>query len=185
MPDQKKVIFLDRDGVINKDHGYVGSWSELEYFDDTISALKKLKYCKLVIITNQSGIARGYYSETQFHQLQKSLIENLASYGIEIGSYYYCPHHPEAKIEKYRKQCNCRKPNPGMLFRAAKDLNIDLSEVIFVGDRSSDMRACRAARIEDRFIVNYNSFECKHAKRSFKSLSDFVTFMDTLYDKKI
>ena len=185
MLDPKPVIFFDRDGVINKDHGYVGFWEKFEYFDDTISALRKLKCHRLVIITNQSGIARGYYSEKQFHKLQKSLIENLSYHGIEIDAYYYCPHHPDAKIEKYRKKCNCRKPNPGMLFRAARDLNIELSKVIFVGDKSSDMIACLAAGIEDRFIVNYNSFECNHAKHSFKSLSDFVEFLGTLYDTKI
>ena len=139
-----KAIFLDRDGTINIDHGYVHQIDDFQFIDgviDALLALKKKGYL-LVLVTNQSGIARGYFSEDQFLQLTEWFDWSLADRGVDFDGIYYCPHHPEGKGE-YREDCDCRKPKAGMFTQAIRDLNIDPAQSIMVGDKLEDLLAAR------------------------------------------
>lgn len=140
----KKAIFLDRDGTINVEKNYLYKIEDFEFLPRVIDALKILQdagFC-LIIITNQSGIARGFYDEEDLMRLHNWMTEDLSKQGILISSIYYCPHHPEATIEKYRKNCNCRKPQIGMYLKAISDFDISLEESYVIGDKLRDCAIC-------------------------------------------
>ncbi|GLS82574.1 D-glycero-beta-D-manno-heptose 1,7-bisphosphate 7-phosphatase [Paraferrimonas haliotis] len=151
----KAAVFLDRDGVINHDHGYVYQVDDFHYVDGVFEAcleLKKMGYL-LVVVTNQSGIGRGLYSEDQFHQLTEWMDWNFVDKGVELDGIYFCPHHPKHGVGDYKLDCDCRKPKPGMLNSAKTFLNIDMSRSIMVGDKLSDMQAAEAAGVTTRILV--------------------------------
>jgi D-glycero-D-manno-heptose 1,7-bisphosphate phosphatase len=149
------AVFLDRDGVINVDSGYVGDWDSFVFLPGVIEAMRRL--CDagyaLVIVTNQSGIGRGYYTEDDFHTLTERMCKELSQHGVSIAGIYFCPHLPEATLAHYRKACDCRKPQPGLIHRAAEELDVDLSRSAMVGDKDSDMQAALAAGIPHRYQV--------------------------------
>lgn len=150
-----KAVFLDRDGVINIDHGYIYQPELFDFIDgvfDTCRHFQNLGYL-LVVVTNQSGIARGYYNEEQFAVLTSWMRQQFAEQGIKISAVYYCPHHAEQGESPYNIQCDCRKPNPGMLLQAIRDYNIDPSQSIMLGDKKSDMQAAAAAGIQRKVLV--------------------------------
>lgn len=151
----KKTVFLDRDGVINVDHGYVHKAEDFEFVPGVLEACARLKAAgfELVVVTNQSGIARGYYDEDQFGELCDWMVERFESAGAPLTAIYYCPHHPEKGIEPYVGQCQCRKPEPGMLLQAAKEYPLDMSASYMVGDKADDMRAGRAAGVKAQILV--------------------------------
>ncbi|MCL1036568.1 D-glycero-beta-D-manno-heptose 1,7-bisphosphate 7-phosphatase [Shewanella corallii] len=151
----KKAVFLDRDGVINVDHGYVHQVDDFEYVEGVFDACRELKQMgyQLVVVTNQSGIARGYYTEDQFHTLTEWMDWNFADKGVELDGIYYCPHHSEKGIGEYKIDCDCRKPKPGMLESAARFLKLDLSQSIMVGDKRDDMLAAKAAGVGTGILV--------------------------------
>ncbi len=149
MKNTSSALFLDRDGVVNREVGYLHKPEEVEFLPgifDLCRAAQMLRY-KLIIITNQAGIARGLYSEADFHRLMRWMIERFLREQIQLDGYYFCPHHPESEINQYRKDCMDRKPQPGMILRAAAEHKIRLSESIFVGDRCSDLQAGAAAHV--------------------------------------
>lgn len=113
------AIFLDRDGTINVDHGYVHEIDNFEFIDGVIDAMRQLKEMgyALVVVTNQSGIARGKFTEEQFETLTEWMDWSLADRGVDTDGIYYCPHHPQGTVEEFRQTCDCRKPHPGMLIR--------------------------------------------------------------------
>lgn len=153
--NSKRAIFLDRDGVVNIDNGYVSVVDDFEFIEGVIEALQKLKdkgYL-LVIITNQSGIARGYFSEDQFNALTEWMDWSLADRGVDLDGIYYCPHHAEHGIGEYKIDCDCRKPKAGMINEAVKELDIDLSQSVLVGDKVSDIQAGIAAGIKNNYLV--------------------------------
>ena len=145
-----KAVFLDRDGVINIDHGYTYKPEEFEFIDGVFETCQKMQASgyKIVVVTNQSGIGRGYYSEQDFHYLSQWMVEQFAEHGVQISGVYFCPHHPEKAKAEYLKSCDCRKPEPGMLLQAAKELCLDLSASIMVGDKESDIQAGRKAGVK-------------------------------------
>ncbi|KFZ36683.1 D,D-heptose 1,7-bisphosphate phosphatase [Shewanella mangrovi] len=151
----KKAVFLDRDGVINVDTGYVHTIDEFEYIEGVFDACRQLKQqgYLLVLVTNQSGIARGYYTEDEFQQLTEWMDWNFADKGVDFDGIYYCPHHPDKGIGEYKQDCDCRKPKPGMLISAQRFLKIDMSQSVLVGDKADDMRAAIAADIPTRLLV--------------------------------
>ncbi len=151
----KPAVFLDRDGVINVDHGYVGAIDDFEFVEDVFEACRRLKEqgYMLVVITNQSGIARGRYSEEQFQELTQWMDWNFDDKGVLLDGIYYCPHHPEKGVGQYKIDCDCRKPKPGMLLEAQSDLGIDMANSVFVGDKADDMRAAMAAGIGTKILV--------------------------------
>lgn len=139
-----KAVFLDRDGTINVEKNYLYRIEDFEFLPGVINALKILqdKRYLLIIVTNQSGIARGYYTETEYYHLNNWLLERLRHEGIYITATYYCPHHPNAIVKKYRKICECRKPQLGMYNNAIHDYNIELSKSYSVGDKIRDCAIC-------------------------------------------
>lgn len=139
---KRKVLFLDRDGTLIVDKSYMHKVEDLEIIPEALTALKnlsKLNYA-IVLITNQSGIARGKYNEEQFWIFQKAFEKQLKSHGVTLDAVYFCPHHDEkGTIPEYTIVCECRKPKPGMLLNAQKDLNLDLEESWMVGDKDEDV----------------------------------------------
>ncbi|MDR9616275.1 D-glycero-beta-D-manno-heptose 1,7-bisphosphate 7-phosphatase [Providencia rettgeri] len=155
MSNGTPAVFLDRDGTINIDHGYVHKIDDFEFIEGSIEAmleLKKMGYA-LVIVTNQSGIGRGIYTEDQFMQLTEWMDWSLADRGVDLDGIYFCPHHIEAEIEEYRQDCNCRKPKPGMLLDAQSFLNIYMAASIMVGDKLADILAGKAAKVGTTVLV--------------------------------
>ena len=149
------AIFLDRDGTINVDHGYVHEIDEFEFIDGVIDAMRELKQMgyALIVVTNQSGIARGKFTEAQFETLTEWMDWSLADRGVDLDGIYFCPHHPTEGVAPYRKECQCRKPGPDMILDAAKYLKIDLAASYMVGDKSSDMKAAIAAGVGHKVLV--------------------------------
>lgn len=147
------AAFLDRDGVLNADHGYVYQWECFEWLPEAIAGMQRLATLgyALVVTTNQSGIARGYYTEDDFWRLTARMEQSLGKHGVTLAGVYYCPHHPDGAVTAYRQECQCRKPKPGMIMRAAEALAIDVSESLMVGDKPSDMAAAAAAGITKRY----------------------------------
>lgn len=141
---KNKAIFLDRDGVINIDKGHVHTIKDFVFYKDVFKALLLIpKEYKIIIVTNQAGIAKGLYTEKQFLELTEWMLKKLKDKGIKIDKVYHCPHHPEGTIEKYTKVCNCRKPKPGMLKKAQKDFNLNLKQCWLIGDKMTDIKAGR------------------------------------------
>ena len=143
-----RAVFLDRDGVITQEPPYYAhKLSDLKLIAKSADAIRLLNEngYAVIVTTNQAGIARGYYQEADAELFNQALREKLAKKGACIDAIYYCPHHPEAKIEKYRIDCNCRKPKPGMLARAENEFDIDMTRSFAVGDKMSDIEAGKRA----------------------------------------
>ncbi len=158
---RRKAAFLDRDGVINLDRAYVSRWEEFEFVPGAIDAMRRLKEAgyALVVVTNQSGIARGYYGEAQYQALTAAMKQALADAGAAVDAVYHCPHHPKGEVAELAIECDCRKPAPGMILRAAQDLNLSLPDSILVGDKPSDIEAARAAGVGKAYIVQSDNTE--------------------------
>ncbi|CCO49143.1 D,D-heptose 1,7-bisphosphate phosphatase [Vibrio nigripulchritudo SOn1] len=151
----KPAVFLDRDGVINVDHGYVHDEHDFEFIDGVFEATKALKDMGylLVLVTNQSGIARGLFTEERFLSLTQWMDWNFVDNGVEFDGFYYSPYHEEHGIGKYKKDSDCRKPKPGMLISARDFLKIDMEKSVMVGDKAEDMMAAEAAEVATRILV--------------------------------
>lgn len=145
----RPAVFLDRDGVLNEDSGYVHrveTFTWIEGAREAVRRLRELGYLT-VLVTNQSGIARGLYGLAQFEALQRHIARQLSDAGGALDAVYYCPHLPGGVVAPYGVECDCRKPRPGMLLRAAQELRLDLSRSLMIGDKQSDMDAARAAGV--------------------------------------
>jgi D-glycero-D-manno-heptose 1,7-bisphosphate phosphatase len=146
---QYSAVFLDRDGVINHDYGYVHKRQDFDFIDGIFDVARRAyeqKY-KLVIITNQAGIARGYYTEEQFHQLTDWMCQQFLAAGAPIDCVYFSPYHPTAGLGRYLKDDVSRKPHPGMILQSKKELSLDLSRSVLIGDKASDIKAGTAAGV--------------------------------------
>ena len=145
MPD--RAVFLDRDGTINEEVNYLGSVDQLRFIVGAEAAIARLNQTalKVIVFTNQAGIARGYFPPDVVERIHSHMEERLSSHRAHLHAFYYCPHHPSEGIGPYRVDCNCRKPKPGMLHQAARELDIDLSRSFVVGDKLSDLKAGQAA----------------------------------------
>jgi D-glycero-D-manno-heptose 1,7-bisphosphate phosphatase len=143
-----KAVFLDRDGVITQDPPhYAHRTDQLRLIPHSADAIRLLNEngFKVFIVSNQSGIARGYYPEKDTLSFNKELKKELLKKNASIDGIYYCPHHPNAKIKSYRIKCDCRKPEPGMIQKASEEHNIDLSNSFMIGDRTGDIIAGKKA----------------------------------------
>jgi D-glycero-D-manno-heptose 1,7-bisphosphate phosphatase len=142
-----RAVFIDRDGTLNEDIGYVSAPDELVIYPWAAEAVRLINESGLltVVITNQSGIARGMYNEATLGSIHSRMIEELASKGARIDAVYYCPHHPEVGDARYRTACECRKPRTGMLDRAAREHDVDLAQSFVIGDKASDMKLAESA----------------------------------------
>ena len=143
----RSAVFLDRDGTLLEEAGYLDRLERLVFFPYSLEAMRLLNRAgyAVVIITNQSGVGRGLYEEAFVHRAHEAMDERVRAAGARIDGYYYCPHHPEAEVEKYRRDCDCRKPGPGMLRQAAADLGLDIARSFTVGDKWTDVQAGGAA----------------------------------------
>ena len=151
-----KAFFLDRDGVINIDGNYV---CEIDNFQFTKGLYKACKIIqsygyKIIVITNQSGIGRGFYTKEQFFELNRWMLRSLQEEGIDVTDVYFCPHHPTDALSPYNVDCECRKPKPGMILKAKEEHNIDLRQSVLVGDRLSDIASGKSAGIHSLYIVD-------------------------------
>ncbi|KZZ37193.1 MULTISPECIES: D-glycero-beta-D-manno-heptose 1,7-bisphosphate 7-phosphatase [unclassified Oleiphilus] len=149
----RKALFLDRDGVININHGYVHHFEDFEFIDGIFALCKhaQRKGYQIIIITNQSGIARKYYSRKDFETLTKQVKKKFWHQGIKVTQTLYCPHHPD-----FNHTCICRKPKAGMIFKAKRRFHISLSKSVMVGDSISDMRCAQLAKIKKRILVTHD-----------------------------
>ena len=144
----KKVVFLDRDGVINKEVGYLHKIKDFEFIDGVLDACSHFQSLgfKLIVVTNQSGIGRGYYGENEFHVVNNWMLAQFGHQDIEILDVFFCPHGPESG-------CDCRKPKPGMFIQANNKHNINMKESWMIGDKEADIQAANAADIHNTILV--------------------------------
>ena len=155
-PNQARGLFLDRDGVINEETGYLHRPEEVRFVPGIFSlcrAAQALGY-KLLIVTNQSGIARGFYTEAEFHRLMDWMLGEFRREGIVIDAVYFCPFHPQHGVGRYRREHEDRKPGAGMLHRAAAQFGLSLADSVLVGDRCSDITAAHRAGLRTAFLLS-------------------------------
>jgi len=147
--DKRPAAFLDRDGVINIDTGYVHQINQLEWVTDAPEAVRLLNEAGLIVIvvTNQSGVARGLYDDAAVNKLHADMQDVLRAKGAHVDAFYFCPHHPDGTIKEFAVDCQCRKPGTGMLEQAAREWPIDRSRSFLIGDRDADMGAAAAFNI--------------------------------------
>ncbi|WP_321811202.1 MULTISPECIES: D-glycero-beta-D-manno-heptose 1,7-bisphosphate 7-phosphatase [unclassified Burkholderia] len=151
---KRKALFLDRDGVVNVDYGYVHRTQDCVFVTgifDLVRIANASGY-QVVVVTNQAGIGRGYFSEAQFIVFMDWMRDAFEARGARIDRVYFCPHHPVAGVGAYKQACACRKPEPGMLYEAQRELDLNMSESIMVGDKSSDLEAAARAGVGRRFL---------------------------------
>ncbi len=172
-----KAVFIDRDGTISEEVGYINHVSRFTLFPYSASAVKRLNQngWLAIITTNQAGVARGYFSEKMVKDVHQRLTDALEQSGAKLDAIYYCAHHPSLGDPPYRLDCDCRKPRPGLISRAARDLDIDLSESWMVGDRYSDIEVARNAGVKSAFVLSgYGRGEWEHQSKSWAHQPDLV-----------
>ena len=169
-----KALFLDRDGVINIEKDYLYKIDDFEFIDGIIELCRYFlsNNYKIFVVTNQSGIARGYYSEKDFLYLTRWMIEKFHSFGITIEKVYYCPHHPD--ITGF---CECRKPKPGMLYQAKNEFHIDMSNSIMIGDKERDIEAAQNAGVQLTYLFDsLQQTEISSATRIVTQLNEIMEY---------
>ncbi|HMG33705.1 MAG TPA: HAD family hydrolase [Blastocatellia bacterium] len=151
----KRAVFIDRDGTMNVDVGYVSSPDQLEVYPWTGQAVRLINESGLlaIVVSNQSGVARGFCSEQTLELIHERLMLHLEQDGARLDALYYCPHHPEIGDAPYRRRCDCRKPQPGMLHRAATLHDIDLARSFVIGDKASDIALAKNARARSVLVL--------------------------------
>ena len=161
----KLAVFMDRDGTITEEMGYLKDSKKLRLVPRSAEAIRLLNKREIlaIVVSNQSGVARGYFTEKTVRETHKRLEELLKEKGAYLDGIYYCPHHPKFGSPKYRKNCNCRKPKPGMLLRAAKKFNLDLEKCYVIGDKVEDIKLARNAGA--RGILVLTGYGQKSSKR--------------------
>jgi len=150
----KQALFIDRDGVINIDRGHVFLKEDFEFTQGIFELCRKYidDGYLIIVITNQAGIAKGYYTEDDFEKLTDWMVEQFSKKGITITKVYHCPHHPDID-----GPCDCRKPEPGMILQAVKDFDLDIKECILIGDKETDLEAGRRAGIPEMNLIFFNT----------------------------
>lgn len=169
-----KAVFLDRDGTLNYDPGYLGNPNDLELFSDTgnvLAALKNKFQFKLIVISNQAGIARGIITEEQVISVNNELNKKLSEFNVQIDAFYYCPFHPDFSSEE---DCLCRKPSPKMILDASNDLNIDLSKSYFVGDTAADIIAGLTVQLKTILVKTGKGVESISILQNGNNFPSFV-----------
>jgi D,D-heptose 1,7-bisphosphate phosphatase len=165
------AVFLDRDGTLIEEVGYLDRIERLELFPWSLEAVRLLNRAgfRVVVITNQAGVARGYFGEDFVRRTHQHLDGLVRASGGEVAGYYYCPHHPDADVEEYRRTCECRKPSPGLLLRAAREHDLDLARSFAVGDRWTDVEA--GARAGARTVHVRSGYGSVEAARGASSMA--------------
>jgi len=179
---RRRAAFLDRDGVINVDHGYVHRREDFEFLPGVLAAcaqLHRLGYA-LVVVTNQAGIGRGLYGEDDFQRLTEWMGGEFAAAGAPLAGVYHCPHHPEAALPVYRRVCACRKPAPGMLLAAARELSLDPARSVLFGDKVSDIEAGAAAGVAHRVLLGRDGRATPPASAAPQATARFASLADAV-----
>lgn len=187
-----KAIFLDRDGTINIEKDYLFKIEDFEFLPGVIEALRLAQDAgfKLIIITNQSGIARGYYRLEDFERLNKWMLNTLEENKVHIDKVFFCPHHPDAKISEYRVDCECRKPKLGLYWQAVEEFNLDLAECYAIGDKIRDCNICESSECHG-FLIGENEKpdiieSIKAGKvRNVKYASDLKTAIEKILEEAV
>lgn len=173
----KKAVFLDRDGTINEEMGYINHASRFRIFDFVPEAIKILNECGFLVfvVTNQSGLARGYFGEDLLQTIHKNLILTVEKKHAKIEKIYFCPHHPKEGIKKYRIDCNCRKPKSGMIEMAKKEYNIDLKNSYTIGDRYQDVQFGKNVGLKTIMVLTgYGLGEYTYQKNNWPEQPDQI-----------
>ena len=171
------AVFIDRDGTISEEVGYINHPSRFRSFPYSGEAIKKLNDNKwlAILVTNQAGVARGYFSEDLVVSVHEKLEADLAQQHAKLDAIYYCAHHPTVGEPPYRLDCDCRKPRPGLITRATKDFDIDLTTSWMVGDRYSDVELARNAGLRSAFVLSgYGRGELEYQSSGWKLKPDLV-----------
>jgi D-glycero-D-manno-heptose 1,7-bisphosphate phosphatase len=173
----RAAFFIDRDGVINEEMGYINHVDRFRVLPGAAEAIHRLNEARVpvVVVSNQAGLAHGIFTEDTLRAVQRKMREAVASRGGRIDRIYYCPHHPEAKVEKYRVDCDARKPQPGMLHQAVADLDLDLTRSVLVSDRYQDVAMAKAEQMEGVLVLTgYGRGEQEHHRQSWSPAPDYV-----------
>jgi D-glycero-D-manno-heptose 1,7-bisphosphate phosphatase len=173
----KRAVFIDRDGTISEEVGYINHPSRFHVFPYAAAAIKHLNDAGwlAIVVTNQAGVARGYFSEDMIQTVHAEMTKELENGGARLDAVYYCAHHPSVGEPPYRFDCDCRKPKPGLIAHAASDFNIDLAESWMVGDRYSDVELARNAGLKSMFVLSgYGRGEWEHQRSSWTEQPDLV-----------
>jgi D-glycero-D-manno-heptose 1,7-bisphosphate phosphatase len=171
------AVFLDRDGTLSEEVGYVNHLSRFKLFPWTAEAIKKLNQAgiKAILATNQAGVARGYFTEDLIGEVHNKLVEELAKTEAYLDAIYYCPHHPSAGQPPYRANCECRKPKPGLLYKAADEHNIDLSRSFMVGDKYTDVELGQRIGIKGVMVMTgYGIGEYQYQRQNWPQMPDKI-----------
>lgn len=152
----KRAVFLDRDGTINVDKHYLYKKEDFEYLDGVVEALHILQdmHFLLIVVTNQSGIARGFYTEKDFYKLNAWMVSDIKNKGVKIEKVYYCPHYFDGEVKEYAIECNCRKPKTKLFWDAQREFEIDMSNSYVIGDKTRDISICNECDINGILIGN-------------------------------
>lgn len=173
----EKAVFLDRDGTINEEMGYVNHPSRFQIFEFAAPAIRKLNDIgfKVIILTNQSGLARGYFDEKVLEEVHTNLLNHLSIHKARIDKIYHCPHHIEGSVKKFTTDCDCRKPKPGMLKRAEREFNISLKESYLIGDRYKDIQFGQKSGLTTIMVLTgYGLGEHTYQKNQWTKGPDFI-----------
>jgi len=173
----RRAVFIDRDGTISEEVGYINHPSRFRVFPYAAAAIKHLNDAGwlAIVVTNQAGVARGYFSEDMIQTVHSGMTKELENGGARLDAVYYCAHHPSVGEPPYRFDCDCRKPKPGLISRAARDFNIDLAGSWMVGDRYSDVELARNAGVKSMFVLSgYGRGEWEHQRANWTEQPDLV-----------
>ncbi|MEW5974334.1 MAG: HAD family hydrolase [Acidobacteriota bacterium] len=170
-------VFMDRDGTLSEEVGYINHLSRFSLFPWSVPAVRMLNEggLKAIVVTNQAGVARGYFTEDLIHDVHRKMAQEMRVGGASLDAIYYCPHHPEVGKPPYRQACGCRKPQPGMVLRGAREFNLDLSRSYVIGDRYGDMELARNAGTRSILVLSgYGRGEYEYQRQNWKSQPDAV-----------
>ena len=173
----RRAVFIDRDGTISEEVGYINNPSRFRLFPFAADAVKHLHDSGwlAILVTKQAGVARGYFSEEMIQIVHGAMTANLESNGAKLDAIYYCAHHPSVGEPPFRLDCDCRKPKPGLVTRAAQDFEIDINESWMVGDRYSDIELARNAGLKSAFVLSgYGRGEWEHQSAGWTRKPDLV-----------
>ena len=179
----RRAIFMDRDGTVSDEVGYLNHVSRLRVFPFAAEAIREINASPLlaILVTNQAGVARGYFKEEMIGAVHDRLAGELAAEGARLDAVYYCPHHPTAGEAPYRQDCDCRKPRPGMLVRAAREHGVDLASSYVVGDKYSDVRLAHAVGAAGVLVLTgYGRGEYEYERETWPREPEHVA--ETLLD---
>ena len=174
---KRPAVFIDRDGTISEEVGYINHPSRFRLFPYAAPAVHLLNEngWLVFVVTNQAGVARGYFTEEMIQTVHEQLTQDLESNGARLDAIYYCAHHPSVGEPPYRSYCDCRKPKPGLIRRAAEEFEIDLNRSWMVGDRYSDIQLARNAGVKSAFVMSgYGRGEWEHQRQTWEQQPDLV-----------